>query len=269
MFYRHLAPVLPVRSPRPYAAEIEMNTGSGILVLEDCSRMKTFRFDKVPPLTNELEQIVRTLAKLHAFWWNQTDSLAEILPSFGSTSNWEYPKEITSRKWLESSLPKQLPDYMVKLATELSKNISCFRNHASYKKNTTLAHMDFHLQNILYDSDDEKDPVVVLDWDSYGIGCGAHDLAYMASLLPIEYRRLHEDRILKDYLEQLIRLGVTDYNASDLYRDYQVGCLLAPSLQAILAQLMGNKFEDQKLLCKLAKRQFQLVLDNQADKLIK
>ena len=47
------------------------------------------------------------------------------------------------------------------------------------------------------------------------------------------------------------------------------GCLLAPSLQAILAQLMGNKSEDQKLLCKLAKRQFQLVLDNQADKLIK
>ena len=31
MFYRHFAPVLPVRSPRPYATEIEINTGGGII----------------------------------------------------------------------------------------------------------------------------------------------------------------------------------------------------------------------------------------------
>ena len=269
MFYRYLAPILPIRSPRPYATEIEINTGSGILVLEDCSKMKRFRFDEVPPLTSELEQIVRTLARLHAFWWNQTDSLTKTLPGFGSASNWKCPKEITTRKWLESSLPKKLPDDMVKLATRLSKKISGFRNDASYKKNTTLAHMDFHLQNILYDPDDENDPVVILDWDSFGIGCGAHDLAYMASLLPIEYRRLHEDLLLKEYLEQLITRGVTDYSASDLYSDYQVGCLLAPSLQTVLARLMDNNPEDQRILCDLAKRQFQLVLDNQAETLVK
>lgn len=270
MFYRHFAPVLPVRSPRPYATELEINTGAGILILEDCSRMKSFRFNQDPPLKKELQQIVRALARLHAHCWNRTETLHEKFQGFSSNSNTNdrCPKEIAAREWLESHLKKSLPNYMSRLAVKLPQELSRLQRHVWCRKNRTLVHRDFHLQNILYDPDALEDPVVVVDWDSFDIGCGAHDLAYMASLLPTNYRRRHEDLLLATYHDHLISFGVTDYGSDEFYADYRVGTLFAPALQPILAQLMRDSSEERTLLLTLSARQFQLILDHQAEVLL-
>ena len=270
MFYRHLAPVLPVRSPRPYATELEINTGAGILILEDCSSMKSFRFNQAPPRKKELRQIVRTLARLHAYCWNQTDPLLANFRSLRSNNNPDEkcPKEIAAREWLESYLTTSLPNYMSKLAVKLPQEISRLQNHVWCGKNKTLVHGDFHLQNVLYDPDALEDPVIVIDWDSFDIGCGAHDLAYMAALLPTNYRRRHEDVLLATYHDHLISQGVTDYSSDEFYADYRMGTLFAPALQPILAQLMRDSSEERDLLLTLSARQFQLILDHQAEVLL-
>jgi len=157
---------------------------------------------------------------------------------------------------------------MIKLAERLSQEISHIERHACCKKHKTLVHKDFHLQNILYDPNAKEDSVVIVDWDSFGIGCGAHDLAYMASLLPTNYRRSNEDVLLSTYHDHLLSHGVTDYGADDLYADYQLGTLFAPALQPILAQLMRTNSDNRSLLLTLSTRQFQLILDHEADGLL-
>ena len=270
MFYRHFAPVLPVRSPRPYATQFEINTGAGILILEDCSRMKSFRFNQAPPLKKELQQIVRALAKLHAHFWNQTETVFGYSRSFSSNNNANdrCPTEIVDREWPESYLATHLPCNMTKLAVRLSQEVSYLKCHACVSKHKTLVHRDFHLQNVLYDPNAKEDSVVIVDWDSFGVGCGAHDLAYMASLLPTNYRRSNEDVLLATYHDDLRSHGVTDYGADEFYADYRLGALLAPALQPILTQLMRDTADSRSLLLTLSTRQFQLILDHQSDALL-
>jgi len=270
MFYRSIAPKLPIRTPRVYKTEFDRNTGAGILLLEDCSRMKSFRFDQQPPLAHELEDIVRALARLHAFWWNDTKSLARKLPNATSASNKDrtHTMEIGWRNWLKSSLPIHLPDSVVKLALRLSNASSQLQNQTLGKNKGTLTHMDFHLQNIFYDFENKNDPVVVIDWDSFEIGCGTHDIAYMTSLLPICYRRTHEENILNEYHKELVSLGIKDYDTNEMYSDYQFGSLIATSLQPVLMKLSRDNREDQSLLRELTMRQSQLVFDHHSEDLI-
>ena len=66
-FYRALVADCPVRTPRCYFGEVEMDSGASLLLLEDLSWMHNL--DSAGGSVDEAELVIRELAKLHAAWW--------------------------------------------------------------------------------------------------------------------------------------------------------------------------------------------------------
>ena len=67
-FYRELAADCPVRTPRCYFGEVQMDSGASLLLLEDLSWMQNL--DSAGGSVDESELVISELGKLHAAWWN-------------------------------------------------------------------------------------------------------------------------------------------------------------------------------------------------------
>ena len=67
-FYRDIAPLTPVRTPRVFHSDWLPETGEGILLLEDCSSMQQFTFPDALPDPAQLTDIARAAADFHARW---------------------------------------------------------------------------------------------------------------------------------------------------------------------------------------------------------
>ena len=115
----------------------------------------------------------------------------------------------------------RMPDgYLTALASyrgrfePLSERILCGRN-------LTLTHGDSHFWNFLYPTG-STGRVKIIDWQSYGVGVGAMDLAYMVAMHWFPSRRKdHEIPLLRHYHGQLLANGVSGYSFDDLMLDYR------------------------------------------------
>ena len=66
-FYREFAADCPVRTPRCYFGEVEMDSGVSLLLLEDLTWMRNL--NSTGGVVDEVELVIRELGKLHAAWW--------------------------------------------------------------------------------------------------------------------------------------------------------------------------------------------------------
>lgn len=66
-FYREFAADCPVRTPRCYFDEVEMDSGASLLLLEDLTWMRNL--NSAGGVLDEVELVIRELGKLHAAWW--------------------------------------------------------------------------------------------------------------------------------------------------------------------------------------------------------
>jgi Ecdysteroid kinase-like family len=90
----------------------------------------------------------------------------------------------------------------------------------------TLVHGDAHVWNAFHPRDPARDTIRLFDWDSWRIGLGTGDLAYMMGLhwYP-DRRRRYERPLLERYHATLVAGGVTGYTFSALWDDYRLSAL--------------------------------------------
>ena len=229
-FYKYLAPQTPVRTPTIYAVEIEDESGDAIMVMEDCSNMKQFSFLDDPPATVEhLRLIVGAIASLHAHWWNRADELTEydsiMHPGHEVWQNLAQDSESGFDQWLNSSFIDFAPQSSLAVCKRLAGEFKWFITDCWPTSNLTLCHMDYHVQNLFLDTENTEDPIVIFDWDGCHIGSGVHDIAYLLSFLPVDFRRRQERGLLTVYHEALTQSGVSQYTFEQLMSDYRFGCL--------------------------------------------
>lgn len=87
----------------------------------------------------------------------------------------------------------------------------------------TLGHVDFRLDNMLFDARGGTVPLAVLDWQSVSVTAGMLDISYfLGAGITRDERRKHERDLLNLYLEELRRYGVRDYGWDALWHDYRV-----------------------------------------------
>ena len=67
-FYREFAADCPVRTPQCYFAEVEMDSGASLLLLEDLTWMHNLN-SAAGGGVDEVELVIRELGRLHAAWW--------------------------------------------------------------------------------------------------------------------------------------------------------------------------------------------------------
>ncbi len=199
-------------------------TKQGYMLLEDLTETHHQPQMPLPPVLDQCEEAIKTIAKVHAYWWNH--------PCFGEP-DFKIPTEERLRSWYKyrEKLYSQFVTFMGDRLSDkrkktydlvLRKLPELWWSRLSSPERLTLCHGDAHFWNYLYPYSKNKNQCVIFDWSSWRVGLGAQDLAYMIALWCYpEHRQRIEQPLLKLYLHELKRYGI-DYGWENLQIDYRV-----------------------------------------------
>ncbi len=230
-YYRHVAPLSPLRSPTLHWGNFANRTHRFALVLEDMS------LTHQAPLSNsatptEAQTAIRAAAHLHARYWNNVHEphlapfpdylkqlrrlvqlaylayLPRVLSRFGDCFSGE-------QKRLAESYGMRIADHMDDMATGPR----------------TFTHGDFRSANLFLE-DGDGGRATAIDWQNCGMHSGLRDVTYFLSTsVSPQVRREIERDTLKEYHRALRVSGVEDYSFDDCWRDYRrvmLSCLIGP-----------------------------------------
>jgi hypothetical protein len=103
-----------------------------------------------------------------------------------------------------------------------------------------LVHGDYRLDNLMF-PDDGSPGACALDWQTLSLALPARDVAYLvATSLPAEARRAHEDDLVAAYHAALVESGVEGYDLALCREDYRFSMLQGP-LVAVLGCVYGTR----------------------------
>jgi hypothetical protein len=237
-FYRDLAATMsPPIAPRCFEAVWEADTREWHLLLEDLDATHELATPwPLPPTERQCQQILQTLARFHARWWND--------PGLGvSIGTWPTEQVLKQQR---AVVRKSFASFVDRLGDRLTRERRTLyeryfeaaprlRARLINQPNLTVIHGDAHVWNFLMPRSGGDD-VRMFDWDAWRPGLATNDLAYMMALhwYPDRRRRL-ERPLLDHYHEALVSLGVQGYDRSALHDDYRLSVLLMIMMPAFQA----------------------------------
>lgn len=262
-FYRHLAPRMAIRTPRCYAASIDMSTGHFSLVLED--RCDSSQGDQLTGCSLDHAVLaVEQLAGLHASGW--ADPTLEEM-------DWLNRSTADQRVALAELVAAVYPGFVERYADRLTDddrrlcdtyvdNLSRFLELR--QPPFTVLHGDYRVDNMLFAAAGD-DPLTVVDWQTATWGPPAHDLAYFCGTsLPIDVRRRHEDDLLRRYHEQLCRHGIVDYSWDQLLDDYRLHAFAGAQMAIIASMIVERTERGDDMFFAMLTRSTELARDHDA-----
>lgn len=221
-------------------AAFDAETGNSHLLLHDLSDSHAApitRDEQLDPATNvperaDLEAVIDTLARFHAFWW-QHPQLGSGVAQLGAwcSSEAHVASEVARRRgawddlwlheqaWLppalralyETILEHTLPLWEAETEPRLAKHT-----------NLTLTHGDAYFANFLCPRRAHQGPTYLLDWQSPEVYRATGDLVNLcATFWTREQREQHEGWLLARYHATLRSHGVDGYTRDMLATDYR------------------------------------------------
>ena len=262
-FYRDLAADLPVRTPECWYAAHDPATNAYIVVLEDVApavqgdQMRGCSVDDIAAAVDEL-------ALLHGPRWGDPTLLDLEWLRRPTPESVQGTGDLVM--WAVESFREQYTDRLepdtVALVDRFVPRIPDYIAHTP--EPWTVVHGDFRADNLLFGGP----RVVVVDWQTVGLGAGPTDLAYLlgASLLP-EVRRQYEAALVDRYVGGLDAQGVdVDRDAVwAQYRRFAFGGLI----MAIVAQALVRRTDrGDEMFITMADRHSRQALDLDSESLV-
>jgi hypothetical protein len=249
-FYNEIAPQTPPGLlPRCFDARWSETTKAWHLLLEDLtdSHMSAGEWP-LPPTIAQCRQIITSLARFHAAWWDD--------PRLGvSIGAWRSNDSATLQGFAANvaRFTERLGDRMGTERREFYQQLIdagprlAARYHSH--RDITIIHGDAHVWNTFLPRND-TDNVCLFDWEGWRLDTATNDLAYMMALhwFP-DHRRRCESALLDHYHACLVAHGVSGYDRRALQDDYLLSVLwqaTTPVWQAvngIPAWIWWNHFE--------------------------
>jgi hypothetical protein len=239
-FYQQLAPQLGIRTPRAYHADIDVTTGSFVLLLEDMAPAR--QGDQLAGCTLiEATAALDQLVGLHAPRWGDP-TLMEL--------EWLVRDPEASRTFMLGLLPNLWAGFTERYADRLGPEvhevgggvIGGLEHYLGDTAPRTVTHGDYRLDNLLFGGSPEARSVAVVDWQTCGLGNALSDVAYFigAGLL-VDDRRPNEEALVRRYHERLAGAGV-ELVWEDCWRSYRRGTV-AGVIMALAASMLVERTE--------------------------
>jgi Protein of unknown function (DUF1679)/Ecdysteroid kinase-like family len=228
-FYGEFAADCPVRTPRCYFGEVEMDSGASLLLLEDLTWMRSL--NSTGGVVDEVELVIRELGKLHAAWWGDPRlDQTPWLPLKGILTPDQAPV-VLSQNW-ESFLGKlsiPVTEELLSAGELCARYLYAVSVSMYIKPPRTLIHHDVQGDNLLVAGDGERS-LALIDWQLTTAARPVLDLAgFVVAHLDTSERRRHEDRLLEIYHSVLTERGVTGYPLEQCSDDYRMALLIPAS----------------------------------------
>lgn len=233
-FYRHLAPVSPIKTPTIYHAAFEPDGYNFVLLMEDLADSASGN-QLVGATEAETYLALGQLAQLHGNWWGKvhTDEF-DWLYDLGDRKVIELYRDQVYLPGLEPAI-ENFPDFFTSSRQSICRRLGgqyLERFEEGFAGPQTFAHGDYRLDNMFFTGTAERLDLVVVDWQISGIAKGPFDAAYfMSQSLDVDFRSRIEKEALSYYYDRLCAQGVTDYSFEDCWRDYRMAiliCLIYP-----------------------------------------
>ncbi len=267
-FYQQLAPELPVRTPAVYYADIDVETASFVLLLEDMAPAE--QGDQLRGCSADTAKVaVDELVRLHAPRWAD--------PSLASL-DWLHRDRDAQRAFLLTLLPAAWDAFRDRYAAELGSDVlvaggALFSRLDAYLAlddgPRTVVHGDYRLDNLLFDPTPGGVPVTVVDWQTCTHGPGLQDVAYfIGAAMPAEVRREAEGALLEGYHAGLVAAGVGDYGWDRCWRDYRRGTWAGLIMAVAASMLVERTARGDQMFLTMAARHSRHALDLDAAELL-
>ncbi len=212
-FYKELSESTPIGHPACYYADFDAETQDTVLVLEDVSA-RGVQLDQIAGCgLDEAEPALRTLARLHAAWWESPRFDAH--PWLLRLVDDPYPFAVQMA--FDAGWPV-VQDYMADLLTPAvralgdgySANVSAIFG-ALCDGPLTLSHADWRLDNLFFgagDGDNGEPDVIAVDWQLIDRSVGPRDVAYLVTQSLDLSSTAEYMKALDVYLDALAAAGV-------------------------------------------------------------
>ncbi len=211
-----------------FYANVDQNRERAIFLLEDLGDTHQQTRWPIAPSFDTCQGAMDCIAKFHAFWWEHPRLDGDLRDKLTFGNYWQDRINFAI---------EELPDFFDfmgerisakrrKIYEEVLSSPNTFWKPQQSKHALTLIHGDAHFWNFLYPRT-ETDRIRVFDWNSWDIGKGTDDLAYMIGLHWYPERRdRFEIPLLKHYHEALLKHGVEHYSWEDCWDDYRHSAIL-------------------------------------------
>ncbi len=264
-FYTRLRDELEIEAPRCFGGSFDPETATFALLLEDLrDRGVSFPNVTVPVALDSIRDLLDTLARLHARYWNSprfAGDLAWIESHMKGPLHDSFHQPDRVPAWIaELTRTIQFRREMVqRLGLSVEQLFDGFRAVQAHQARLprTVLHGDTHIGNTYLLPDGRGG---LLDWQLFVSGYCLHDVSYLIQTgLEIEQRRAHERELLTWYLERLHAHGVadapgfdeawTEYRRATVWNVY-IGWLTTPTVNygweiSVMATLrVMTAFED-------------------------
>ena len=269
-FYSELADQLVMRVPTCHIAEVAAEGAPFVLVMEEVTGA-TLIDQLVGATKEETERIVKTIAVLHArFWDNDALMALDWLPPMNNDL-YKAAGGLLEANWpgfVETWSDKVPPEVLGWCEQLKSRNAEMVDYCATWTPQT-YAHTDVRADNFLFGGSAGADTVTVLDFQLSTRHVGAWDVAnFLGASVTIENRRAWQSDILATYHAELERLGVTGYSFDELTFHYRMCSMHRALAQIAVSNLDPGNDRGRALLDAMITRSFTNALDNNGGELI-
>ena len=237
----------PSVTSRCYAAAYDETSGESYLLLQDLSsthrapatREQLIGLVDAVPAAADIDAVVETLARIHAYWWDHPLLHEGQFPVgyWSSTpERFEQYRQRRTTSWQKviASEGTSLPSEMRALYEQVLAHLPSYWEQQlcprfQNRHHLTLAHGDAYFPNFLCPRPPAHGPAILLDWQSPEVEIGAYDLVNLCATFWTPKARVgeggREERILRHYLQVLRAHGVRQYEWEDLVGDYRRGLI--------------------------------------------
>ncbi len=126
-----------------------------------------------------------------------------------------------------------------------------------------LTHGDFRPDNMLFNLADPAEPVVIVDWQTVGVGTGVGDVAYyVGTAFDAAARRALEPELFARYREGLARLGVSDGDLAGLWDSYRAASFSGFLMGATASMVVVQTARGDDMFLAMCERSAAMVLDH-------
>lgn len=243
-FYRHFGMKKPLPVPQMLYLAFDEDSHDFALIMHDLPHHYAGN-QLVTPTLAEAELAMDAAALLHAAWWRN--------PMLDEQSWMNGAKSATPPIEIESFYAALWPAFCDRYAERVSGMIrtvgDAYLGHIcawQAKLNDAprcLTHNDFRPDNMLFSPEDSDQPIIIVDWQTVGVGCGAYDIAYyLGTAFNAEDRRAHEAKLFARYGKCLIAAGVSANDVDGLWSFFQISSF-AGFLMGVTASMIVERTE--------------------------
>jgi hypothetical protein len=268
-FYRELADTVEVARPHCYFAAVTPGTADAVLVMEDLA--PAVQGDQIEGCgVAEAGLAVDEAARLHGpRWGDPTLGELEWLASRGGGGGGlELAVPLVWEGFVERYGSRILP-----VTLEAGRELAALGPHLSRRRTHTLTptHTDFRLDNMLFASPSGGRPIVVVDWQTVGLGTGVQDVAYfLGNAFAPEIRRSCEAELVARYHRRLVGdYAVEDYPLDQCWSEYVSFSYSSLAMAVFASMTVGRTDRGDAMFMAMANRSAQMAADLDAAALIR